>query len=196
MKDVVKRFIVLATTVLVLIMSVVPIQASVHKKEMKPQSTVAFSGNILANVSLSWDSFLHRFSFNDLDPKVSINQSAVRDFYFPEINGTIQQMNFTVIFRHKLDYRVILPRYTQFYLAIPYNDTYFLFLYESEKYRATTFEWEYHNFTVGPDDQLLPLETHGKNTTLTVEVGAYGNFFGLRGETEVLANITIHPIVM
>jgi hypothetical protein len=151
--------------------------------------------NILANVSLSWDSFLHRFSFEDLDPKVSINQTPVRDFYFPEINGTIQQLNFTVIYRHKLDYRVILPRFTQFYLAIPYNDTYYLFLYESQKYRCTTFDWEYHNFTVGPDDQLLPLETNGKNMTLTVEVGAYGNFFGLRGETEVLANITIHPIL-
>jgi hypothetical protein len=49
---------------------------------------------------------------------------------------------------------------------------------------------------VGPADQLLPLETNGKNMTLRVEVGAYGNFFGLRGETQVLANITIHPIVI
>jgi hypothetical protein len=54
--------------------------------------------------------------------------------------------------------------------------------------------WEYLNFTVGSDNQLVPLITNGENITLTVEVGAYGFPFGLQGITNILDSITVHPI--
>ena len=176
-----------------MMISIVPIQASENKKDAFPQKTLAASENILANMTVTWDSFFHRFSLNDLQPKVIINQSAIKDFYFLEMNGTIEQINFTVVCKHRLENSVLIPRFTRVYLVISYNDTY-IFLHESINHRCKNLVWEYQNFTVGSDNQLVPLITNGENVTLTVEVGAYGFPFGFRGITEILDPITVHPI--
>ena len=192
MKDVTKRTIILGIIFILMMISIVPIQASENKKDAFPQKTLTASENILANMTITWDSFFHRFSLNDLQPKVIINQSTIKDFYFSEINGTIQ-MNFTVICKHKLEKSVLIPRFTRVYLAISYNDTN-IFQPESINHRCRNLVWEYLNFTVGSDNQLVPLITNGENITLTVEVGAYGFPFGLQGITNILDSITVHPI--
>jgi len=192
MKDVTKRTIILGIIFILMMISIVPIQASENKKDAFPQKTLTASENILANMTVTWDSFFHRFSLNDLQPKVIINQSTIKDFYFSEINGTIQ-MNFTVICKHKLEKSVLIPRFTRVYLAISYNDTN-IFQPESINHRCRNLVWEYLNFTVGSDNQLVPLITNGENITLTVEVGAYGFPFGLQGITNILDSITVHPI--
>jgi hypothetical protein len=192
MKDVTKRTIILGIIFILMMISIVPIQASENKKDAFPQKTLTASENILANMTVTWDSFFHRFSLNDLQPKVIINQSTIKDFYFSEINGTIQ-LNFTVICKHKLEKSVLIPRFTRVYLAISYNDTN-IFQPESINHRCRNLVWEYLNFTVGSDNQLVPLITNGENITLTVEVGAYGFPFGLQGITNILDSITVHPI--
>jgi len=192
MKDVTKRTIILGIIFILMMISIVPIQASENKKDAFPQKTLTASENILANITVTWDSFFHRFSLNDLQPKVIINQSTIKDFYFSEINGTIQ-VNFTVICKHKLEKSVLIPRFTRVYLAISYNDTN-IFQPESINHRCRNLVWEYLNFTVGSDNQLVPLITNGENITLTVEVGAYGFPFGLQGITNILDSITVHPI--
>jgi hypothetical protein len=192
-KDITKRTIILGIIFILMMISIVPIQASENKKDTFPQKNLAASENILANITVTWDSFFHRFSLNDLQPKVIINQSAIKDFYFPEINDTIEQINFTVVFKHRLEKSVLIPRFTRVYLAISYNDTY-IFLHESINYRCKNLVWEYQNFTVTSANQLVPLITNGENVTLTVEVGAFGFPFGSQGITEILDPITLHPI--
>ena len=192
MKSHVKGTSLVGIIVLLLIVGI-STQATLLKKEEYVQQNLTFDENIVADISLSWDSFLHRFSLKDLDPIVTINQSSITDYYFPETNGTISKINFTVICKHQLLYPVLLPRSTRVYLAIYYNDSYIL-LQESENHRCKTQEWEYINFTVESDDSFEPLVTNGENITLTLEVGAYGFFFGLRGEIQLLEPIIIHPI--
>jgi hypothetical protein len=181
-----------------MIISIVSIQASENKKDAFPQKTLASSENILANISLSWDSFFHKFSFKDLNPIVVINQSSVKDFYFPEINGTIPKINFTVVCQHRLLNPVLIPRFTRVYIAISYNDTYnetYILVNESIIHRCKSLEWEYINLTVASNNQFIPLITNGENITLTVEVGAYCFFFGYWGAIEMLDPITVHPIL-
>jgi hypothetical protein len=192
-KDLVKRTILLGTIFILMMISFVSIQASENKKDAFPHKTLVTSENILANMTVTWDSFFHSFSLKALQPIVSINQSEIKDFYFPEINGTIQQINFTVVFRHKLENSVLIPRFTRVYVAISYNDSY-IFLRESINHRCKNSVWDYQNFTIGSGHQLIPLITHGENVTLTVEVGAYGFPFGFQGVTNVLDPITVHPI--
>jgi hypothetical protein len=193
LKEVAIKTIIVGIIFLLMMISALPIQAGKDTKDKLPQKTLAASENILANMTVMWDSFFHRFSFDDLQPKVSINQSATKDFYFPEINGTIDQINFTVVCKHKLNNSVLIPRFTRIYLAISYNDT-FRFQHESINHRCKSLVWEYINFTVGSDNQLAPLITNGENVTLTVEVGAYGFPFGFQGVTDILDPIIIHPI--
>lgn len=192
MKKTLKKIPAVGIVVVLLIMSITA-QATIHNHEADEQQNLAFNENIVAEISLSWDSFLRNFSLKALNPIVTINQSSTTDYYFPEINGSIPKINFTVNCKHQLLYRVLLPRSTQVYLAIQYNDSY-IFLQESEKHRCTTEEWEYINFTAESDESFEPLLTNGENITLTLEVGAYGFFFGLRGEIRFLEPITIHPI--
>ena len=192
MKDIVRRTLSLGTIFTLMMISIVSIQARENTKDAFPQKTLATSENILANMTVTWDSFFHRFSFKDLYPKVSINQSSIKDFYFPEINSTIPN-EFHSSFKHRLKNPVLIPRFTRVYLAISYNDTY-LFQPESINHRCKSLEWEYINFTVGSDTQLVPLITNGENMTLTVVVGAYGFPFGFRGNSENLDPITVHPI--
>ncbi len=171
-------------------MSIVPSQARYVNKETNPQKTLFANENIVADITVTWDSFLHRFSIKDLAPNVTINQSATRDFYFPEINGTILQINFTVTCKHKLISPVIFPRFTQVYLAISYNGSYIL-LNQSKNHRCQTQNWEYINLTVDSSNGFIPLVTNGENITLNVEVGAY---FFIFGAIDQLGPITIHPI--
>jgi hypothetical protein len=193
MNKVVKSTIIIGIVFILMMISIVSIQASENKKDAFPQKTLASSENILANISLSWDSFFHKFSLKDLDPIVVINQSSVKDFYFPEINGTIPNINFTVVCQHRLLNPVLIPRFTRVYIAISYNDTYIL-LNESINHRCKSLEWEYINFTVESNNQFIPLITNGENITLTVEVGAYYFFFRYWGVIEMLDPITVHPI--
>lgn len=186
-----KKLSAIGIVVVLLIMSITA-QATIQNHE-EEQQNLAFNENIVAEISLSWDSFLRNFSLKDLDPIVTINQSSTTDYYFPEINGSIPKINFTVNCKHQLLYRVLLPRSTQVYLAILYNDSY-IFLQESEQHRCITEEWAYINFTAVSDEAFEPLRTNGENITLTLEVGAYGFFFGLRGEIRFLEPITVHPI--
>lgn len=175
-------------------MGLVNIQTSAGKKGSMLQETSTDGNNVLANMTVAWDSFFATLNFNGLQPKVSINQSDMKDFYFPEVNGTLQ-MNFTVVCKHRLEHRVIIPRLTRVYLSISYNESY-VFRRESNNTRCKSLSWEYMNFSVDPEDQLMNLTTQGNNLTLTVEVGAYGFPFGFNGITMFLDDITVHPIIM
>jgi hypothetical protein len=192
LKEVTKGTMVLGIFFVLMMLSIANSQASENKKDSFPQKNLAASENILANMTVTWDSFFKTFSLEGLQPNVTINQSAITDFYFHEINGTIQ-MNFTIVCKHRLENRVLFPRFTRVYLAISYNDSY-LFLHESINHRCKNLTWDYLNFTVAPENQLVPLLTNGENMTLSVEVGAYGFPFGFQGITNVLDNITVHPI--
>jgi len=190
LKKILQKTIILGIITLLLIISIAPNQASITKKETSPQQNLLANDNIVADITVTWDSFLHRFSFQDLAPNVTINQSATRDFYFPEINGSIPQINFTVVCKHKLVSKVLFPRFTQVYLALSYNGSYIL-LNESSNHRCKSLEWEYINLTVDSSNGFIPLITNGQNVSLNVEVGAY---FFIFGAIEQLAPITIHPI--
>lgn len=118
MKNTGKCILILGLTIILMMISIKPILASENNTDPFPQKTSVASENILADIAVTWDSFFHRFSLNDLQPKVIINQSDNRDFSFPEINGTVKQLNFTVTCRHRLENSVIIPRYTRVYLAL------------------------------------------------------------------------------
>lgn len=190
MKNILQKTMILGIIAVLLIVSIAPNQARYTQKETIPQQTHLANENIVADITVTWDSFLHRFSLKDLAPNVTINQSGTRDFYFPEINGSIPQINFTVICKHKLLSTVIFPRFTQVYIAISYNGTIIL-LSQSPNHRCQSLEWEYINLTVDSSNGFIPLVTNGENITLNVEVGAY---FFIFGAIEQLAPITIHPV--
>lgn len=194
MKDDIRKSLIFGIILLVLTMGLVNIQTGVGKKNIAPQEISTDGDNVLANMTVAWDSFFATFNVNNLQPKVGINQSNTVDFYFPEVNGTLQ-MNFTVVCKHRLEHRVIIPRFTRVYLSISYNESY-IFRRESNNTRCRSLLWEYMNFTVEPDDQLMNLTTHGNNLTLTVEVGAYGFPFGFNGITMFMDDITVHPFIM
>ncbi len=193
MKHTTKNLLIIGLIIILSTMSTGPILAYENTIDTSPQKIGTDSGNILANMSVTWDSFLHAFSLKGLQPKVVINQSVIRDFYFPEVNGTMKNLNFTVVCRHKLENTVFIPRFTRVYLAILYNNSY-IFLHESANQRCKSLAWEYINFTVDSKNQLDNLTTNGKNATLTVVVGVFGFPFGFQGVTETLEAITVHPI--
>ena len=190
MKKILQKTIILDIITLLLIISVTPSQANYTNKDTNTQQNLLANDNIIADITVTWDSFLHRFSLQDLAPNVTINQTATTDFYFPEINGSIPQINFTVVCKHKLVSKVLFPRVTQVYLALSYNGSYIL-LNESSNHRCKSLEWEYINLTVESNNGFIPLVTNGENITLDVEVGAY---FFIFGAIEQLAPITIHPV--
>jgi len=190
MKNKAKGSLVIGVTFILMMICIEPILASENSKDVFPQSTLTASENVLADITVTWDSFFHRFSLKDLAPNVTCDQSAITDFYFPEINGSIPKINFTVICKHKLVTPVLFPRFTQVYLAISYNGSYIL-LNQSSYHRCKSLEWEYINLTVESNDGFIPLITNGENITLEVEVGA---FFFIFGTIEQLAPIMIHPI--
>ncbi|PNX53793.1 MAG: hypothetical protein BV458_02640 [Thermoplasmata archaeon M9B2D] len=184
---------ILGMIVILMIVSIEPIHANQSNKELSFQNNLISTENIVANISVTWDSFLHRFSKDDLEPIVTINQSDTRDFYFPEINGMIPQINFSVVCKHRLNYKVIIPRFTCVYIAVSFNGTYIL-LNQSVNNRCKSLEWEYINYSIASNDQFIPLITNGENITLTVEVGAYFFFFKIWGDIVTLDPITIHPL--
>jgi hypothetical protein len=190
LKNILQKTIILGTITILLILSIAPNQARYTNHETNPQQTLLANENVIADITVTWDSFLHRFSLKDLAPNVTINQTATTDFYFPEINGSIPQINFTVICKHKLIRPVIFPRFTQVYIAVSYNGSYIL-LSESSNHRCQSLDWEYINLTVDASNGFIPLVTNGENITLNVEVGAY---FFVFGAIEQLTPITIHPI--
>jgi len=190
LKNIPQKTIILGIITILLIISIAPDQARFTKKEISPQQNLLENENIVADITVTWDSFFHQFSLKDLAPNVTINQTATTDFYFPEINGSIPQLNFTVICKHKLISPVIFPRFTQVYIAISYNGS-FILLNQSSNHRCQNLEWEYINLTVDSSNGFIPLVTNGENVTLNVEVGAY---FFIFGAIEQLAPITIHPV--
>lgn len=190
MKNIRQKTQIVGITSLLLIMSVASSQAYFIQKEETPQPSLLTNDNVVADITVTWDSFFHRFSIKDLAPNVTITQSTTRDFYFPEINGSIPQLNFTVTCKHKLISPVKLPRFTQVYIAVHYNNTYIL-LRQSENHRCNNLEWEYINLTVDSSNGFIPLVTHGQNITLDIEVGAY---FFIFGSIDRLAPVTIHPV--
>lgn len=192
MKNKIRISLIIGLLFILTMINIGPTQANQDKKDTSSQQILSDNENILADIIVTWDSFFHRFSFKDLAPNITINQSDTTDFYFSEINNTIQ-MNFTIICKHRLENPVIIRRLTRIYLAISYNDSY-LFLAESINHRCKNLTWEYINFTIDPSYQLIPLLTNGENKTLTVEVGVFGFPFGTQGVTLFLNSIIVHPI--
>jgi len=155
-----QKTLILSIISLRLIVSIAPNQARVTTKETTLQKSLLSNENVVTDITVTWDSFLHRFSLKDLAPNVTITQSSTRDFYFPEINGSIPQLHFTVTCKHKLISPVIFPRFTRVYIAISYNDTYTL-LHQSKNHRCQNLEWEYINLTVDSNNGSIPLVTNG-----------------------------------
>jgi|GEM_PF-1557472 len=193
MKNNAKTLIILGMVFIVVTLSIEPIHADQTNKELSFQNNRISTENIVANISVTWDSFLRRFSKEDLEPIVTFNQSGTRDFYFPEINGMIPHINFSVICKHRLNYKVLFPRFTRVYVAVSFNGSYIL-LNQSINNRCKSSEWEYINYSIASNDEFIPLITNGQNITLTVEVGAYFFFFRLWGDILSLDPITIHPL--
>lgn len=190
MKSSLQKNILVGTIVILLFINFSPIQAKNTAMEKKLAQSLSDNENIVADIALTWDSFFHQYTLKSLAPNVTINQSATRDFYFPEINGTIPLINFTVVCKHKLLNPVILPRFTQVYLTVSYNGTYIL-LNQSIYHRCKSLDWEYINLTIESRNGFVPLVTNGQNLTLEIEVGA---IFFVFGSIEKLAPITIHPV--
>jgi hypothetical protein len=190
MKNIRQKTYIISIISLLLIMGVTPNQAKDTTRETTPYQNLLVNENVVAEITVTWDSFFHRFSLKDLTPNVTITQSTTRDFYFPEINGSIPQLNFTVICKHKLISPVKLPRFTQVYIAVHYNNTYIL-LRQSENHRCQSLDWENINLTVDSSNGFIPIATHGQNITLDIEVGAY---FFIFGSIDRLAPVTIHPV--
>ena len=190
MRNIVQKTILLGIITIILTISSIPVQAKNTYNQTTPQPGSLENGNIVADIAVTWDSLLHNLASKKFGPNVTINQSTTTDFYFPEINGSIPHINFTVVCKHKLLTKVILPRFTQVYLAVSYNGTYIL-LDQTKNIRCQSLDWEYINLTVSSNSGFIPLQTQGQNITLDVEVGAY---FFVFGTTQQLAPITIHPI--
>jgi hypothetical protein len=190
LKNTYQKYTILGLITLILILSIAPSQARLISTETNQPQSLFANDNIVADISVTWDSFLHHYSIKDLAPNVTINQTTTRDFYFPEINGTIPQLNFTVICKHKLISPVILPRFTQVYIAVSYNGSYIL-LSQSPNHRCVNQDWEYINLTVDSSNGFIPLESQGQNLTLDIEVGAY---FFIFGSIQRLEPVTIHPV--
>jgi hypothetical protein len=184
------KTIIIGIITLLLTISIIPTQARTSNQQSTPQQTFLENDNIVADIEVTWDSFLHRLKLKEFGPNVTINQSITKDFYFPEINGSILSINFTVTCKHKLLTKVILPRFTQVYLAVSYNGTYIL-LTETENIRCKSLDWEYINLTVASSNGFIPLQTNGENITLNIEVGAY---FFIFGSIQQLTPVTIHPV--
>ena len=197
MKDVAKRTIILGIIFILMAMSIIPIQASENKKDAIPLKTQVNGENILAYINVGWDTFFTDRDPFDQPPRVNITQSATRDFYFPEINGTIQ-MNFTVVCKQRYENPPILLRFTRFDLSVYCNNTY-RFQYVSSFQRCKAVVWQYNNIAVGPNDVKNPLYTNGSNWTVNAKVGALGVPFGiiyyiLGYTSRFLEPITVHPI--
>ena len=187
------QIIIIGLLFVLLIFTASPLPAMQKNIDIRTPNPIIADENFLADILMVWGSFLQRFSLKDLEPIVTINQNITRDFYFPEVNGTIPQINFSVICRHRLNHTVLLPRFTRAYIGILYNGS-FILVNESIPHRCQSVEWEYINFTVESNDQFDPLVTNGENITLTVEVGAFFFFFKYWGAIESLEPIVIHPI--
>lgn len=187
------NIIIIVLVLLGFLINISPINARDNHKEMNVPKTLEESENTVADITMIWGSFLKRFSLKDLEPVVTINQSMTKDFYFPEVNGTIPQINFSVVCKHRLNHTVLLPRFTRVYIAVMYNGTYIL-LNESIAHRCKSVEWESINFTVQSNDQFEPLVTNGENVTLTIEVGAFFFFFKYWGSIISLDPVVLHPI--
>jgi hypothetical protein len=193
LKDIIKRTIVLGTLVILMTMSIVPIQASENKKEVSPQTTHENGKNILAYITVEWESFFSTWNITHLPPKINITQSDIRDFYFPEINGVIK-MNFTIVCKQKVLDNVLFRRWVRFEFYLPNSSPY---IYNTQNSSFTKkLTWEYSNITVGPNT-LNDLVTNGSNATLIPRVGVrcfpifWIFFFGVY---EDLKPIVVHPI--
>jgi len=184
----------LAVILLLITMSTISIPAIENKKDISPQTTLEYSENILAYITVEWESFFSGWNLSDLPPNVTINQSDTREFHFQEINGIIQ-MNFTVVCKQKLLNRTLFPRFARFDLVLKHNNTH---IYNDiNSFFCNELIWKYGNIIVGRNDTINDLVTNGQNATLIPTVGTRTFptlFLFLTGIYEELEPITVVPI--
>jgi len=75
-----QKTLILSIISLRLIVSIAPNQARVTTKETTLQKSLLSNENVVTDITVTWDSFLHRFSLKDLAPNVTITQNTPRDF--------------------------------------------------------------------------------------------------------------------
>jgi hypothetical protein len=193
-KGVVRKSIVLGIIFILMVMSIVPIQASENKKDISPQTTHENGENILGYITVKWQSFFATFNLSDLRPIIIFNQSDTRDFYFPEIDGIVQ-LNFTVVCRQRLENRTLFPRFTRYEFSIKYNGD-FLFNCITKFYPCWTLKWKYNDIIQGPKDTINDVHTNGQNVTLSPLLVGVRTIPGNSswGDYDDWEPITIHPI--
>jgi hypothetical protein len=190
MKETGKKAIIVGTIFILITMSIVPIQASDIKRETALQKTQLTNNNVIGTLTLKWNNFLMT---SKLSWKINFNQSTTRDFYFTEVNGTLQNVNFTIICKQWLENRVIVPRFIKCHLAL-YNDTNGVYYFDYWTHRfwiwGNPTVWKYSNFSVGPKEQINSLKD---NITVQIYFYVRGSFPMINQAANfTLENITVH----
>ncbi len=129
------------TIFILLTLSIVPINASKTTNDQKSCETQSANQYILGEIRVGWDYYFKQkpFIFN-----ITFNNQT--EFEFPEINGTIQT-NFTVVFMHRLENRLIFPRWTKAWILVWQGNNY-IWNIQTPYYRCKDLKWEYHNITL------------------------------------------------
>jgi hypothetical protein len=189
-----KKASVLGTLIILITLSIAPIQANENKKEVSSQTSHENGENILGTITVKHQSFWATGDLRDLIPTIIFNQSDTRDFYFEEIDGWIQ-LNFTVICKQRLENYTSFPRFTRYETYVKYNDDY-IFAFRSLSYICWTLKWKYNNITLKPDQMINGLYTNGQSITLSYLQAGVRAFPGylLTGKYINWEPITIHPI--
>jgi hypothetical protein len=189
-KRIVRKFLVLGIIFISITISIASVLASENKEAPSSQVTLKNDENILANITVEWESFFTNWKLMDLCPRVNITQDETRVFYFPEINGAIQ-MNFTVLCKHIMLNNALFPRFERYDAIIKHNNIN-IFNNYTKFYCCSKLSWEY--VTLELDHMLNPVYTNGQNATLQVIVGTRTFPCGLLfGHYKTLENITVVP---
>ena len=149
-------------------MSIVPVDANKTTETQCPQKTHSAIQYDLGSIIVKWE-----WAFQHWPPIVNFIINNQTEFIFPEINGTLQ-MNFSVTCQHRMDNRLVFPRWTRFVILIWYKGDY-IWNYQSKFYHCPgNLLWDYHNVTLDQTNQIFPIVTMGQNATLKVQFWVYG----------------------
>lgn len=171
MKDIKNRIIILSTIIILITMSIVPIQAGENNKDFLQKPMQKNSENILGYITVEWESFFATYNLFDIPPRYNFTQSDTKVFYFPEIDNVIK-MNFKLDCKQKLLNRTLFPRLVRFDLIINHDNTR---IFDEIKYAfcwgPEDLVWKNSDIIVGTDNALNDIVTNGSNATLKIKIG-------------------------
>jgi hypothetical protein len=152
-----KKLFVMGAIIILTSMSIAPLEASVSPRSQ--QNTTGKNSYVLCEITVKQD-YVHLGAFH-----VNVTWSNQSDFDFQNISD----VNFTIITKHRLDDRVLIPRWTKYWVMIGQSEdpTWNI---ETHYYRCKTLTWEYHNITLNRGNMIYP----PTNGTLWCMVSASG----------------------